>query len=110
MGAAARKGRQGKEHTMSAHHLLQDWLDAYLDATGIADDRKGIFLFCTAEKRSGRLTVREMMQADAYRMIQRRAIAAGVATKIGCHSWRTRGITAYLANGGACLGTDDEAI
>lgn len=26
--------------------------------------------------------------------------AAGIATRIGCHSWRARGITAYLENGG----------
>lgn len=89
----------GKEHTMPAHHSLQDWLDAYLGAAGIAGDRKGM-LFRTAEKRSGRLTARGLAQADVYRMIQRRAEAAGVATKIGCHSWRARGITAYLENGG----------
>ncbi|MGK7870551.1 hypothetical protein [Falsiroseomonas sp. E2-1-a20] len=41
-----------------------------------------------------------MTQPDVYRMIVRRAGAAGVATQIGCHSWRARGITAYLENGG----------
>ena len=41
-----------------------------------------------------------MARADVYRMIGRRAQAAGVATRIGCHSWRARGITAYLENGG----------
>jgi site-specific recombinase XerD len=89
----------GKEHEMPAHHSLQEWLDAYLEATGIADDRKG-FLFRTAERRTGRLTDKPMSQADAYRMVKRRAAAAGVATQIGCHSWRARGITAYLENGG----------
>ena len=54
----------------------------------------------TAEGRTGRLTDQAMRQPDVYRMIQRRAEAAGVATKIGCHSWRARGITAYLENGG----------
>ena len=52
------------------------------------------------EGRTGRLTGQTMAQPDVYRMIQRRAEAAGVATKIGCHSWRARGITAYLENGG----------
>ncbi len=33
-------------------------------------------------------------------MIQRRARDAGIATKIGCHSFRVTGITAYLQNGG----------
>jgi integrase len=33
-------------------------------------------------------------------MIGRRAAAAGVATKLGNHSFRATGITAYLKNGG----------
>ena len=89
----------GKEHTMPVHHTLQEWLDAYLEAAGIVGDAKGV-LFRTAERRTGRLTEKAMAQADAYRMIQRRAGAADLATRIGCHSWRARGITAYLENGG----------
>ncbi|MGB9164180.1 MAG: tyrosine-type recombinase/integrase [Rhodomicrobium sp.] len=34
-------------------------------------------------------------------MVQRRAKAAGIATKIGCHTFRATGITNYLENGGA---------
>ncbi|PWC26737.1 tyrosine-type recombinase/integrase [Teichococcus aestuarii] len=88
-----------KEHTIPAHHTLQNWLDAYLEAAAIAEDRKGL-LFRSAAGRTGQLTANGMSQADAYRMIQRRAEAGGVATRIGCHSWRARGITAYLENGG----------
>ena len=33
-------------------------------------------------------------------MIGRRAAAAGIATRIGCHTFRAPGITAYLENGG----------
>ena len=33
-------------------------------------------------------------------MIQRRARAAGIATKIGNHTFRATGVTAYLKNGG----------
>ena len=33
-------------------------------------------------------------------MIRRRADAAGIATKIGNHTFRATGITAYLKNGG----------
>jgi site-specific recombinase XerD len=89
----------GKRHEMPAHHSLQEYLDAYLEAAGIAEDNRGP-LFRTAEGRTGRLTDQAMRQPDVYRMIQRRAEAAGVDTKIGCHSWRARGITAYLENGG----------
>ena len=89
----------GRHHEMPAHHTLQDDLDAYLAAAGIAGDRKGP-LFRSARGRTGRLTGQAMARADVYRMIGRRAAAAGVATRIGCHSWRARGITAYLENGG----------
>ena len=41
-----------------------------------------------------------MTQADAYRMIRRRATEAGILTKIGNHSFRATGITEYLRNGG----------
>jgi integrase len=33
-------------------------------------------------------------------MVRRRALAAGIATRIGNHSFRATGITAYLKNGG----------
>jgi len=89
----------GKHHEMPCHHTLQEYLGAYIDAADIEADRRGP-LFRTAEGRTGRLTTTAMMQPDVYRMIQRRAEAASVATRIGCHSWRARGITAYLENGG----------
>jgi integrase len=41
-----------------------------------------------------------MWQEDAYRMIQRRATDAGIKTRIGNHSFRATGSTAYLKNGG----------
>lgn len=41
-----------------------------------------------------------MGQPDAYRMIGRRATAAGIDTKVGNHSFRATGITAYLKNSG----------
>ena len=44
--------------------------------------------------RHGKLTARQpMAQAEVYRMIQRRAIAAGIETKISCHGFRATGIT-----------------
>jgi hypothetical protein len=40
-------------------------------------------------------------QPDARRMIRQLAAAAGIAEAIGGHTFRTTGITAYLANDGA---------
>ena len=38
---------------------------------------------------------------DAYRMVKRRARAAGILSPIGCHTFRATGITQYLLNGGS---------
>jgi integrase/recombinase XerC len=42
-----------------------------------------------------------MAQVDAWHMIRRRVVAAGIHAPIGNHSFRATGITAYLGNGGA---------
>lgn len=89
----------GKRHEMPCHHKLETFLEEYIAAAEIADDPKG-WLFRTTEGQSGVLTDRPMRQADVYRMIRRRAGDAGIATKIGCHTFRATGITEYLRNGG----------
>jgi integrase/recombinase XerD len=90
----------GKLHSLPCHHNLEKWLDEYIAAAGIAGDKKGN-LFRTAADRSGRtLTTNALYQQDAYRMIGRRAAAAGIKTEIGCHTFRATGITTYLKNGG----------
>jgi len=48
----------------------------------------------------GKLTRTVLSRANAYAMIGRRAAAAGIATKLGNHSFRATGITAHLKNGG----------
>jgi site-specific recombinase XerD len=90
----------GKHHVMPCHHALAETLRAYINAAGIAEDRKG-FLFRTSPGHAAMvLTELPMTQPDAWRMIRRRAAAAGIAAPIGNHTFRATGITAYLANGG----------
>ncbi len=84
---------------MPCHHNLEAYLHAYLDGTAIADDPKGP-LFRTVGRGTRQLTRTPLPQANAYATIGRRAEAAGIATKIGNHSFRATGITAYLKNGG----------
>jgi integrase len=59
-------------------HNLETYLDAYINAGGLA-------------------------QADVYRMIRRRAMKAGIRTLIGNHTFRATGITQYLRNDGGEL-------
>jgi integrase len=84
---------------MPCHHTLEVYLHAYIDGTGIADDTRGP-LFRTIGRGTKQLTRTTLPQANAYAMIQRRAAAAGIGTRIGNHTFRATGITAYLKNGG----------
>ena len=89
----------GKHHEMVCHHKLEEFLDAYIQAAGIAEDKKGP-LFRSTRARSRNLTERRMHRVDAYRMVRRRALEAGIGAPISCHTFRGTGITNYLKNGG----------
>jgi site-specific recombinase XerD len=88
----------GKRHEVPAHHNADEYLDAYLKAAGILEQKKSP-LFRSID-RSGRVSERPMTRNDALRMVKRRAVAAGLSSKTSCHSFRATGITAYLENGG----------
>jgi site-specific recombinase XerD len=87
----------GKEHEAPCHHKLEAFLHEYIAAAAIAGDKDGP-LFRTTGRFTG--TAHRMTQPDAYRMIQRRARAAGIKTQISNHSLRAAGITDYLKNQG----------
>jgi site-specific recombinase XerD len=87
----------GKEHEAPCVPKLEAYLDAYITAAGIADDKDGP-LFRTTGRFTGR--AHRMTQQDGYRMIQRRARQAGIKTRIGNHSMRATGITDYLKSDG----------
>lgn len=89
----------GKEHAMPCHHNLEEYLHAYADGAQLAGGGKG-WLFRSGKGRTGQLSDQPLSQADVYRMIGRRAEAAGIRTRIGCHTFRATGITEYLKNGG----------
>ena len=88
----------GKEHEMPCHHNLEAWLHEYIKGAQLTG-AKG-YLFRSAVGRTGRLSEVSMAQADVFRMVGRRAAAAGIHTNVGCHSFRATGITEYLKNGG----------
>jgi site-specific recombinase XerD len=88
----------GKRHEVPAHHNAETYLDAYIEAAGIADDKKGA-LFRTIG-RNRELTRNRMHRVDVLRMIYRRAAAARLDARVCCHTFRATGITAYLENGG----------
>jgi site-specific recombinase XerD len=89
----------GKEHTLPCHHELEQYLQAYIDAAGMAHE-KGTPLFRSAVGKTGQLTKKPMHRIDAFRMVKRRAAEAAILSPIGCHTFRATGITQYLLHGG----------
>ena len=71
----------------------------YIDGAGLANDPRAL-LFQTYSRATGQLTGNPLPQPNAYAMIQRRARASGITTRIGNHTFRATGVTAYLENGG----------
>lgn len=92
------KEKGGKRLERPCHHKLDADLHAYIEAGGLSG-QTGV-LFRSVRGRSTTLTEKRLAQADVYRMIGRRVVAAGLATRVGCHSFRATGITEYLRNGG----------
>src|SRR3954468_6946536 len=89
----------GKQHEMPAHHKAEVFVDAYLEAAKLKDQKKQP-LFRSAIGKSKQLSPARMTRYAALKMVQRRARKAGLLVPICCHSFRATGITNYLLNGG----------
>ena len=87
----------GKEHETPCHHKLEAFLDEYIVAAGVADDKDESLFRSTGQRTGGadRMTQARCLPYD-------RAAGAGGRdkTKIGNHSLRATGITDYLKSGG----------
>lgn len=91
----------GQTIDLPCHHLLEDYLDAYIATAGLADEKKGL-LFCSMTSRSpdAKLSDIPLIENNVWTMVNIRAKAAGIDRPINCHTFRATGITAYLKNGG----------
>jgi site-specific recombinase XerD len=89
----------GKRHDMPAHHKAEEFVDAYLEAAKLWEEKKEP-IFRAALGKTKRLSTRRMTRHAALKMIQRRAKKAGILTAVCCHSFRATGITNYLEHGG----------
>ncbi len=76
----------GKEHVVPAHHNAEEYIEAYLDATGLRLQKKAR-LFQTVN-RGGELTGSRLDRVDVFRMIKRRARSAGLPETACCHTFR----------------------
>ena len=91
----------GRYNVVPAHHTAQAYVDAYLEAAGIGEDRRPGPLFRSCEPgRCDALQDRAMSRLSALKMVKRRVRTAGLPAEICAHSFRGTGITEYLRNGG----------
>ena len=89
----------GKVTELPCHHNLEQFLEEWLAGSGLSSEPNAP-LFPTL--RYGRLAAERLAlpPANVWKMIQRRALATGIRTKVSPHSFRATGITTYLQNGG----------
>ena len=91
----------GKYHVVPAHHVAIGYLDEYLEAAGLAGDKKGPLFRSSGQGRRRNVLLRSSMtRHTAIKMIKRRVREAGLPDEISNHSFRGTGITEYLRNGG----------
>ncbi len=111
----------GKRHEVPYHHTLEEYLDAYVTAADLWDQKKGpLFRTMTSGAVGRPLSLEPLAQSNAWRMIRRRSRAAGIETTIGCHTFRATGIDcvsgerwhagARAADRGARVAANDQAL
>ena len=91
--------KRSKVHEMPVHETLAHYIDDYLTTTGLVNQPDAP-LFQGSSPHKGILTGHAYSRNASWKMIQRRAKAAGHYGEIGNHSLRATGITNYLAHGG----------
>ncbi len=84
----------GKRHEVPCHHNLATYLDAWINAAGIAAEKKGPLF--RAIRKGNKLTENPMAREDVLAMIKRRAKAAALPYSTCCHTFRATGITTYM--------------
>lgn len=91
----------GKYNVIPAHHVVQEYVDAYIQAAGIQEDRKSpLFRSSGRGRQKDTLKDKGLSRYSALQMVKRRALKAGLPAEICCHTFRGTGITEYLRNGG----------
>jgi integrase len=85
----------GRVNEMPCHHNLEQYLDEWIGRAGLGPDEPLFPSFRNDLPAGARLA-----QPNVFLMVRRRAAAAGIGTRINCHSFRATGITTYLKNGG----------
>ena len=90
----------GKNHLVPAHHQAVEYVEDYLDASGLRNYPKSP-LFQSLDRGRHQLTGRRLLTKNVWDTVKRRAKAAGLPATTRCHTFRATAITNYLENGGS---------
>lgn len=89
----------GKEREIPVRHDLEQFILAYLHASGIADGEPTTPLFRSTVRKTKRLTASAMSASDMCRMVKRRLADASLPKRLSPHSFRVATITNLLDQG-----------
>ena len=89
----------GKYHEVPAHHQAEEYVDAYLEAADIADEKKKPLFRSLTPKRT--LSENRLRRTKVWEMIKRRANQAGLPETTTRRTFRATGITTFLEDGGS---------
>ncbi len=91
----------GKYNVVPAHHVVQEYLDTYLAASGFVHDGKAPLFRSSGRGRcKNELLPTAVTRWTAIQMVKRRALSVGLPGEICNHTFRGTGITEFLRNGG----------
>src|SRR5262245_41847327 len=94
----------GKIHEMPCYHTLEGYLSEYIEQARLGELGRVPLFQAIKHRPYGRgqaeLTGKRRDRIKAWKMVRRRAKAAGITTEVCNHTFRGTGITACLENGG----------
>jgi integrase/recombinase XerD len=93
------KEKRGNLNEVPVHSLARNAIDEWLMESGLGGS-PSMPLFPAFSENREVIKTRHMTRVNVWGLIQTRARAVGLEKRIGCHSFRATGLTAYMNAGG----------
>jgi integrase/recombinase XerD len=93
------KEKRGKIHEVPVHSDAAGAIDHWLSASGL-DSTPSMPLFPSFTHNRRFILNKHMTRMNVWKLVRTRAKAIGLEKNIGCHSFRSTGLTAYMNAGG----------
>jgi site-specific recombinase XerD len=95
------RDKGGRQRRLPAHHIVREYVRAYLDAAGLARrEHAAAPLFQSVPGAATKLSGRSLDRSSVLSLVKRRCRQVGLPSSICNHSFRATGITLHQENGG----------